>query len=416
MNKHRNVLLLLVLALIAQVFPSLGVQAGPKPSPVIAGITASVTSIAGGSAALLTVMISAPAPTGGSAIQLHSNRPSILPVPATVTIPAGKTQVEFQAISAISANDVAVTVTARFTGGSRTKRINVLAPRLKRVMAPAAVYHADYVQSVLDISLTSPANLSGMTFQLSSSNPDLVQVPKQWDVHSGQSSLAWIRVGQAKVDTAVFISATMNGVTRRARIVVKQTVTYSRMTVDLPWLLANGATGTGTVTLSPAPGPDDVVRVSSSDPSVLSIDTAQPLSGSSFVYSAHGVGTVNVTLRWNQFKVVRPVQVQEIALVSVNFPRTFVMLGAQTGAIVLNAAAPVGGVLVPLQSSDPNLLAVPESVFVPEGATSQTFEVNPLDYGNVTITASHSGQAIIARVEIAHPVVTFEGLLYSDME
>ena len=69
------------------------------------------------------------------------------------------------------------------------------------------------------------------------------------------------------------------------------------------------------------------------------------------------------------------------------------------GTIKLKLAAPAGGYLVTISSSDPTLLSVPRTVLVPYGATSAAFPVSvsaPSTSTVVTITASIDSQTPVA--------------------
>ncbi|MCS7300633.1 MAG: S8 family serine peptidase [Fimbriimonadales bacterium] len=68
--------------------------------------------------------------------------------------------------------------------------------------------------------------------------------------------------------------------------------------------------------------------------------------------------------------------------------------GTATGTVTLTAAAPAGGFVVNLSSSNPSVAATPSSVTVPAGATSANFTVSTsavTSSTNVTITASANG-------------------------
>ena len=73
--------------------------------------------------------------------------------------------------------------------------------------------------------------------------------------------------------------------------------------------------------------------------------------------------------------------------------------GTANGTVSIGTAAPAGGVIVDLVSSNPLVGTVSTPVLIPQGQTSVTFPINGLyvaQTSTTTITASRSGQAISA--------------------
>jgi hypothetical protein len=60
-------------------------------APVLSNILINPSTVKGGQSATATVSITSPAPPGGLLLKLHSNKPRIAQIPATVLIPAGAT-------------------------------------------------------------------------------------------------------------------------------------------------------------------------------------------------------------------------------------------------------------------------------------------------------------------------------------
>ena len=69
--------------------------------------------IRAGGVGRITVRISGNAPEGGIVVNVKSNRPSILPLPGDVTIPAGRHSITLKPDAAMVATDVFVNVIAR---------------------------------------------------------------------------------------------------------------------------------------------------------------------------------------------------------------------------------------------------------------------------------------------------------------
>jgi hypothetical protein len=85
---------------------------------------------------------------------------------------------------------------------------------------------------------------------------------------------------------------------------------------------------------------------------------------------------------------------------------TIVGQGQPTATVTLSAAAPAGGALVRLESSNTDTARVPSNVTVAAGATTATFTVNTSTVDskrNVTITAIYADVARTATLEITLP-------------
>jgi hypothetical protein len=75
-------------------------------------------------------------------------------------------------------------------------------------------------------------------------------------------------------------------------------------------------------------------------------------------------------------------------------PSTVVASATSKGTVNLTAAAPAGGAVVALTSSNSSRATIPASVTVPAGASSATFNVGTATTNkktSVTITASYGG-------------------------
>src|SRR5205823_2450959 len=75
-------------------------------------------------------------------------------------------------------------------------------------------------------------------------------------------------------------------------------------------------------------------------------------------------------------------------------PTTVIGGTSSQGAVTLSAAAPAGGAVVSLSDSNSSVAAVPASVTIPAGSTSNTFAVTTSSVRaptSVTLSASYSG-------------------------
>lgn len=79
-----------------------------------------------------------------------------------------------------------------------------------------------------------------------------------------------------------------------------------------------------------------------------------------------------------------------------------------TGTVTLTSAAPTGGAVVRLESSNVDAARVPSSVTVQTGATTATFSITTPTVStraNVTITASYAGVERTAALTVTLPVL-----------
>jgi len=79
------------------------------------------TRIRSGGLARFTVRLSGIAPEGGVTVRFNSNRPSAVPVPATLYFPAGKASVTYIATGAVVHRDVELNISAKYRGVTITK-------------------------------------------------------------------------------------------------------------------------------------------------------------------------------------------------------------------------------------------------------------------------------------------------------
>lgn len=98
----------------------------PAPTATLSSISLSPTSISGGGTVTGTVLLTGPAPAGGAVIALTSSSPGIVPVPATVTVPAGATSARFTSRTVRPGYwRVVVRVSATYAGVTRTAAVVV---------------------------------------------------------------------------------------------------------------------------------------------------------------------------------------------------------------------------------------------------------------------------------------------------
>jgi hypothetical protein len=333
------------------------------------------------------VIISATAPAGGLTVSLSSSDPSALQVPASVSIPAGADNAEFSYTTGAVASGTSVTLTATLGTSSLQAAVVITALELESLLTDPEIVEGGKEDAIIP-DLSGPAPSEGALVSLKSSS-QLVPLPESVTIPAG-SFLEPVDVttGAVSAVTNVELSASYSGLT--VSHVLTLTPPEAPTSLTLNPTTAVGTDGAvGTVGVSYTALEDfPTVALSSSDPSVaqiagpaqiqpgessanFQITTAEVSSPTNVTITATGDGTsVSAVLT-----VDPPAPVQsELQLVTVS-PGSVTGGSSATGTATLNQAAPAGGAVVELVTSNSRVATVPASVTIPAGATSATFPV-----------------------------------------
>jgi hypothetical protein len=93
--------------------------------PLLYGVGFAPSSVTGGATIEASVFLNASAPLGGVTVQLTSDRPDVAPVPASVFVPAGLSEVDFAIATSPVAAAVNVNITASYAGASPVATLTV---------------------------------------------------------------------------------------------------------------------------------------------------------------------------------------------------------------------------------------------------------------------------------------------------
>jgi hypothetical protein len=258
-------------------------------------------TVPGGQPATGTVFLSSGAPSGGLVVSLSSLNTSRVTVPASVTVPAGQTSVNF------TANTFPVTqftgVEVRATGAGRTVSATLflsvsLAPT-SVTFTPSTIVGPGTVTGRVTLGSASPGNSN---VSLVSSNSVLATVPFSVIVPQGQTSATFpVNVAQVTTTTTVQISATFDNVTRSGTLTINPPggggPTLSAVSLN-PTSVVGGSSSTGTVTLSGA-APTGGLAVSLSDNSTAastpsSVTVPAGATSATFTVSTVSVATTTI--------------------------------------------------------------------------------------------------------------------------
>ena len=137
---------------------------------------------------------------------LNSERPDIIPIPASVTVPAGETELTFTSATEPVLDTIHVRVSAAYGGVTKGREVLILSPRLR------ALYLQDVIrgggQGKLTVCLTGAAPTEGITVAATTSRPELA-VPPTITIPEGKACLS-IAVAAAIValDESVTVTGT----------------------------------------------------------------------------------------------------------------------------------------------------------------------------------------------------------------
>ena len=265
------------------------------------------------------------------------------------------------------------------------------------------------------VILIAAAPAGGAVVALASSNTAAATVPGGVTVPAGSTTATFaVATSAVTTPTTVTISATGGGATRSAQLTVTPAATLTSLSVQ-PTNIPGGSTASGTVTLSaPAPAGGAVVTLSSANTAAATVPASVTVPSTSttatFPVTAKAVTTsttvtITATLggatRTATLTVNPPPPV--VTLASLSLQPTSVKGGSpSTGTVRLSAAAPTGGLIVTLSSSD-SVIAQVSSITVPAGVTSKTFTIStsrPKSSTEVTISATLLGATKAATLTV----------------
>jgi hypothetical protein len=174
-----------------------------------------------------------------------------------------------------------------------------------------------------------------------------------------------------------------------------------------------GSTAQGTVSLSTTATSTTSITLTSSNPSVATVQTPVTVqvgaSSVAFTVTGMAAGTVTITASLNGSTGQTPALTvtPAAALSSISLSASTVVGGnSVTGTATLTAAAPAGGAVVALSGGDP--VTVPPSVTVPAGSATAAFNVSTRLVGGTipgTVTGSYGGASKSAVLAVTKPTV-----------
>ena len=375
------------------------ISSAPAVPVSIAPLGNSEMLVYSGASGMMAVQLTAGVPASGATITLSSSHPSVVPVPATISMQGTLAWTQFPFTAGQVTTPTVVTLTATLNGASASSQITVRPPTLNDDILQAVVRATGgtAMSGWVDLEGGGLAGPSGFNVALSSSSP-AATVPASVTIPAGVSGTSFpIQTSAVTSTTPVTITAAAGGVTTRWTI----TLTAEPAPTDLlvrPMSTTSGSQGV--VRTAEGVGHDQLVHVASSNPSLAAVPesvTVAAVSGIGFfnisTAPVTAPTTVTISVSGGGVTLSHPLTLYPSlpGLTSMTVNPTNVVGGASaTGTVRIASPAPPVGVAINLASNLPLTASVPASVTIPNGATSADFTIatRPSDTTTVQLSAA----------------------------
>jgi len=350
-------------------------------APGLVRITVSPATILGGKDTTGFVFLSDPAPPGGTKVTLSSSSANAT-LPASVTVPGGAVFTTFVVGSQAVARQTVVTLTATSGSSSPQALLTLTPPTLTALsVSPSSVKGG--VPSTGTVTLSDPAPAGGILVTLSSSNFAIASPASFVTIASGATTATFaITTYGVSATSSVTVTGKLNGNSSSAALTVTPP-TITSFTID-PASVQSGQSILGTVVLSdPAPtGGIQITLSNANSTAVQAPATIQVPGGLRFASVLLETQAVTVdtpvvlTTTLEASSAAATLTVQAPILIAMSVSPTVIRV--HEGAVVtvtLKGAAPPGGVVVNLFSSDTSVATLPATVTVAAGANTATATV-----------------------------------------
>jgi hypothetical protein len=348
------------------------------------------------------IQLTAGVPPGGATVALSSSHPTLAPLPATFSMPGGQAWARLPIRFGQVTVPTLITLTATLNGVSASSQFTLRPPTLNNetlqpeVRATGGATMTGWV----DLEGGGLAGPTGFRVNLSTNSP-AASVPATVTIPAGVSGTGFsIQTSPVSSATTVTVTATAAGVTNAWQIFLTPAPAPTSFFVR-PISTTSGSQGV--VTTATGLGQDQLLQVTSSRPSLAAVPSTVT------VFAGSGVGyfdivtspvaeptEVTISVSGGGVTLSRPLRLYSSLppLTSLTVSPSSVVGGASaTGTVRLGSPAPAAGVYANLWSNLPNTASVPESVFIPGGATSASFEVRtfPSSTTSVQLSAQLNG-------------------------
>ena len=204
-------------------------------TPVVNLSAVTVNAVEGGFSTYGTLTLSIPAQAGGAVVTLTSGDPSLVTVPASVTIPQGYTSISFAANTSSVSAITSVPVTATFNGLTLLANVSLNPAPVVALASLSAFPTVVGGQSIaVTVNMTNfPRDAGGAVVTLSSGDVGTLQVPATVTVPQGSFSATFIATSVVVSGIkGVSVKAVYNGTTTSMTIMVNPIPTVTITTAE----------------------------------------------------------------------------------------------------------------------------------------------------------------------------------------
>ena len=387
---------------------SLGVSSASTTVIVLAEpmkLTVAPADIIGGANTLGTVTLLAAAPQGGTKVFLSSGS-SLVSVPSSVTVKAGKTIAVFTVRTKTVSATNTVNVTAKMGVAESVATLTLRTPELINLdIDPSEVGSGGTTSGT--IHLSCPAPTGGVKVTLTSSSKNLV-VPATVVVAQGEVSADFIvKALPVTSPSAATVTASMNGVVKQTDVNI--VMPRLKSLAFLPAAATGGAQAKGTVSLNGIAAAAVTVAITSSNPAMVPTQSVVMAKGSSVapvLIKTNGVGsstTVTITATAGGVSVTAELILLPQAVASVKLDKSSVKGGASVVGTITLATPAVADTTVRVSASPSGVVTVPGTVIVAKGSKTATFTVLTNQTSvkrSVTVSAESDGLSKVATLVV----------------
>lgn len=306
------------------------------PSLAVQALTPSPLTLAQDASGKLTVALNAAQPNN-TELLISSNNPGVLRLPATVTVPAGKTEAFFT-VTGLAAGDATVTITVNGTAQSTLVHVGAYSTMpVSLVPETLGLQQGATGSLLLNINAAQSADVA---IPLTNTSPDIVQAPMQAIVPAGATAAVIPVTGLAPGFATV--TAALNGASISSNIEVNPPPPSVTELFPAQLNLPRGVPGKLRVTVSRAPAVPTLVQLASNNPSVaevpaITIIPAGALSAD-FPVFARGEGAAGISASLNGGSAATQVTVTAPELVALTLsPQTHTAYVGETVSFTAQA-------------------------------------------------------------------------------
>ncbi|HET6853859.1 MAG TPA: hypothetical protein VFH46_16270 [Pyrinomonadaceae bacterium] len=238
------------------------------PTPV--SVTVVNNPLFSGETTWVQLQLTAAAPAGGATINLSSSNPGAVPVPATIAMPGNTAWTQFQVQAGQVSVATPVTLTATLNSASASAQFTLQPTSLKSLtISPSTI--SGGAQPLGIVMLNGQAPAGGALVSLSSNSP-FVNPPASVTVAPGSFSVSFpISTTGVTTNTTATVTASYNGAASQAQVTLTAQQPPSSLTLSPTSTTGTSGSSFATVTVASPSSTDQVLQVSSSNPSIASV-------------------------------------------------------------------------------------------------------------------------------------------------